>query len=389
MSDRDLIPSQRHLFDIPRDMVWLNCAYMSPLMNTSVAAGQAGILAKAHPWTLTPPDFFSTSETARTSFGRLINATADDVAIVPSASYGISVAAANCPVSAGQEIVLLEDQFPSNVYSWRRLAEGRGARVRTVTRAEATGANGAVDWTAALADAIGPDTAIVAAPNCLWTDGSLVDLVAVGQATRKHGAALVLDVTQSAGAYPIDVAAVQPDFMVAASYKWLLGPYALGFLYAAPHRQAGRPIEENWIARAGSENFAGLVDYQDTYQRGARRYDMGERSNFHLMPMAVAALETILGWGVDRIARTLGTRNREIVRRAAELGFSTAPEDFRAPHFLGLRYAEGIPDDLLPRLAAAGVHVSVRGDSIRVTPHLYNDAHDVDRFFSALEEALA
>ncbi|WP_436638904.1 aminotransferase class V-fold PLP-dependent enzyme [Microbaculum sp. FT89] len=388
MTTTDRLDSQRHLFDIPRDVVWMNCAYMSPLMNAAVAAGEEGIRRKAHPWSMTPPDFFSESEDARTLFGRLVNAPAEAVAIVPSASYGIAVAAANTLVSSGQSIVLLEDQFPSNVYAWRRKASENGARVRTVTRAEASGANGATDWTSALVAAIDDDTAVVAAPNCLWTDGSLIDLETVGEAARRHGAALVLDLTQSAGVMPFDVSAVQPDFAVAATYKWLLGPYSLGFLYAAPHRQSGRPLEEGWITRAGARDFARLVDYQDDYEPGARRYDMGERSNFHLMPMATAALSRILDWGVDRIARTLGERNRDIVERAAGLGFSAPPEDFRAAHFLGLRHVGGIPATLLDTLKDRNVYVSVRGDSIRVTPHLYNDDEDVERFFAALEAAL-
>lgn len=382
------LPSQRHLFDIPRDVAWLNCAYMSPLMNSAVAAGDSGIRRKARPWSITPPDFFGEPEETRALFGRIVGCAGDDVSIVPSASYGIAVAAANVPVAAGQEIVVLEDQFPSNVYVWRRKAEEAGARLRTVARAEAAGPNGVLDWTSALLDAIGEATAAVAVPNCLWTDGSLVDLETVGKAARRHGAALVLDLTQSAGVMPFDVGAVQPDFAVAATYKWLLGPYSLGFLYAAPRRQAGRPIEENWITRAGSEDFARLVDYQDAYEPGARRYDMGERSNFHLMPIAAAALRQILDWGVGRIAATLAARSRDIVARATGLGFTTPPEEFRAPHFLGLRHAGGIPSTLLPALRERGVHVSVRGDSIRVTPHVYNDDEDVERLFEGLEAAL-
>jgi selenocysteine lyase/cysteine desulfurase len=382
------LPSQRHLFDLPREVAWLNCAYMSPLMNPAVGAGEAAVRRKARPWTIRPPDFFSESEAARGLFARIIGAHADDVAIVPSASYGIAVAAANLPVTAGQDILLLEDQFPSNVHVWRRVAADAGARVRTITRDEARGHNGAIDWTSALEAAIGPDTAIVSAANCLWTDGSYVDVVRLGSAARRHGAALVLDLTQSAGVMPFDAAAVRPDFVVAATYKWLLGPYSLGFLYVAPQRQAGRPLEENWIARAGSEDFARLVDYRDDYQPGARRFDMGERSNFHLMPIATAAMAQILEWGVESLSHTLGARTRAIAERAAMLGFTSPPEAFRAPHFLGIRSSAGVPEGLLASLADDQVYVSVRGDSIRVTPHVYNDDEDVERFFAALEAAV-
>lgn len=387
MTPADPLPSQRHLFDLPRDVAWLNCAYMSPLMHAAVTAGEAGIRRKAQPWSVAPPDFFTESEHARGLFARMLGATADDVAIVPSASYGIAVAAANLDVRPGQEILVLEDQFPSNVYAWRRKAQESGATLRVVRRADAATSAG-VDWTGALLAATGERTALAALPHCLWTDGSLVDLVRVGAGLRRHGAALVVDLTQSAGALPFDVTAVRPDFAVAATYKWLLGPYTLGFLYAAPRHQQGRPLEENWIARAGSENFSRLVDYADAYQPGARRYDMGERSSFHLMPVAVAALEQILDWGVERIAETLAERNRAIAGRAAAAGLTALPEASRAGHFLGLRSPGGVPDALLPSLAGRRVHVSVRGDSIRVTPHLYNDDEDVERFFEALAAAL-
>jgi selenocysteine lyase/cysteine desulfurase len=227
-------------------------------------------------------------------------------------------------------------------------------------------------------------TAIVALPHCQWTDGALIDLETIGSKARALGAALVIDITQSGGALPFDVQAVRPDFMICATYKWLLGPYSLGFLYAAPDRQEGRPLEENWIAREDSEDFARLVDYKDGYQPGARRYDMGERSNFHLMPMANAALEQILDWGVEAIAATLGAKTASLARRAEALGLKSAPPDRRAGHYLGLRPHGSYPADLLQKLAADGVFVSIRGSAMRVTPHLYNTAADEDRLMAAL-----
>ena len=150
-------------------------------------------------------------------------------------------------------------------------------------------------------------TAVVAVPNCHWTDGSLVDLVRVGERVREVGAALVVDGIQSLGAMPFDVSEVRPDFLVAASYKWLLGPYGVGFMYVDEKHRGGRPIEHNWINRHRSEDFAQLVDYQDAFQPGARRYDVGERSNFVLLPMAAEALRQLLDWGVENVSETIGT----------------------------------------------------------------------------------
>src|SRR5690349_17940988 len=89
------LPSQRHLFDIPDDVAFLNCAYISPLPKASLAAGEEGLRRKARPWTIAPPDFFTTSETVRALFARLINANADDIAFAPAVSYGMAQAAYN------------------------------------------------------------------------------------------------------------------------------------------------------------------------------------------------------------------------------------------------------------------------------------------------------
>ncbi len=376
------IPCQRDLFDIPDDVAWLNCAYMSPLMKSAVEAGEAGIRRKAHPWTVAPADFFPGPEEARALFARLINASADEIAIVPSVSYGIATAARNLDAPAGSRILLLDEQFPSNVYAWRELATRTGARIDTVPRPADD------DWTAAILERVGEDLSIAALPNNHWTDGGLIDLERVGAALREAGAALVLDVTQSLGALPLDVRRIRPDFLVCGTYKWLLGPYSLGFLYVDPEHHGGEPLEHNWIARAGSEDFTGLVNYRDDFQPGARRFDVGELSNFVLMPQANAAMRQILDWGVENIQATLTARNEAIAARARGMGIDSVSQGLRAGHFLGLRFAGGVPEGLGARLAQENIHVSVRGASMRVTPHLYNNDRDVERFLDALKRAL-
>ncbi len=377
-----MIPCQRHLFDIPREVAYLNCAYISPLPTVARAAGEAGMARKSRPWELTPQDFFTESEATRSLFAGLIGATAEDVAVIPSVSYGIGIATANVAFRKGQTVIALAEQFPSNVYPWRRLAADREGSVITIPPPH----DG--DWATAVIAAIDAKTAVVAVPNCLWTDGGLVDLERVSGACRESGAALVVDATQSLGALPLDVRSVRPDFLVSACYKWLLGPYNLGFVYISPKYHEGRPLEQTWLGRENSEDFADLVNYRDTFQPGARRFDMGERSNFALMPAAKASLELIDDWGIDRVAATLGAFTAGIAARARALGLAGRPDDRRAGHFLGLRFPDGLPEGLVGRLSAAGVHVSARGTALRITPHLYNDAEDADRLFEVLESVL-
>ena len=377
-----MIPPQKHLFNIPDDVVYLNCAYMSPQLRSASAAGNAGAARKERPWQISPDDFFTQSETTRGLFARLIGARDDDIAIIPAASYGIAVAAANIDLQAGSEIVVLDEQFPSNVYPWREAAKDNDAKVVTVARPADD------DWTMALLAVINANSAVVAMPNCHWTDGSFIDLVKIGKRCRETGTALVVDATQSLGAQPFSIQEIQPDFLIAASYKWLFGPYSLGFLYVSPTYQSGRPIEHNWIARENSQDFAGLVNYRDEFQEGARRFDVGERSNFALMPMAAAGLQQILEWQVPAIATTLSGLTEQIASRAADLDLSVAPSHLRSGHLLGVRFPQGVPMAMVERLSQNNVYVSVRGNSIRISPHVYNSQQDLDKFFAVLEEAL-
>ncbi len=380
------LPSQRHLFDIPDDVAYLNCAYMSPLMTRVRDAVVEGLDRKRHPWEVTARDFYTGSDRLRAAFAELVHAKPDDVAIVAAASYGVSTAAANLPLSRGQAVLVVEDQFPSNLYPWRERAREKGGSLVTVPRP----ADG--DWTRAVLETLDDrkgSIAIVALPQCHWTDGGLFDLETIGKACRERGTFLSLDVTQSAGALPLDVRRIQPDFLVAATYKWLMGPYSLGLLYVSERwQQEGRPIEHNWIARKDSENFARLVDYQDEFAPGARRFDVGERSNFALVPGAEAALRQILEWGVENVSLTLGEMTDTIAERARALGFASPSRDKRAAHYLGLKLPGGQPQNLLEALARRKVYVSIRGASVRVTPHLYNGARDIDRLLDALEAAV-
>jgi selenocysteine lyase/cysteine desulfurase len=374
-----ILPSQRHLFDLPDDVTWINCAYMSPQLHAVTEAGREAVGRKGRPWNLRPEDFFTESEKLRGLFAELVGTEVEGVALVPSVSYGLAVAAANVPVKVGQRLLVLAEEFPSNVYPWRELAERAGGQVVTVRRPE----DG--DWTAALLEELDERTALVAVPHCHWTDGGKVDLERLGERVREVGAALAVDATQSLGALPLDVARVRPDFLVASGYKWLMGPYSQGYLYVSPRFREGRPIEHNWLLRGGSEDFTRLVDYRDDFQPGARRFDVGERSNFVLVPMAREGLRQLRAWGVADIQQTLGALTERVAKGARSLRLEVPPEPHRAGHLLGLKRRGGYAPDVAAKLAARKVFVSVRGDNLRVSPHLYNTDADMDRLMEELD----
>lgn len=379
-----MLACQKDQFYLPEDLHYLNCAYMSPLSRRVEEAGIAGIRRKRNPAIIRPADFFEESDRIRQHFAALINAPDPQrIAIIPAASYGLATAAHNLPIERGQTIVLAHEQFPSNVYPWRRLQEERGAVIRTIHPPEGA-ARGAV-WNERLLDAIDAETAVVALGHVHWTDGTRFDLERIGARAREVGAVLIVDGTQSIGALPFDVQAIQPDALVCAGYKWLFGPYSLGVAYFGPRFDAGRPLEDNWITRRGSEQFSGLVDYEDAYQPGAIRYDVGERSNFALLPMLLAALEQVTAWGVATVQAYCHALTTDLLADARDLGFQIEEDAWRSAHLFGIRVPPTIPRErLTDALAARNVNVSIRGSAVRISPHVYNDAADV----TALREAL-
>jgi selenocysteine lyase/cysteine desulfurase len=385
----DLLECQKDAFSLPADLHYLNCAYMSPLPRSVEEAGVRGILRKRNPALLEPDDFFRESQEIRTLFSALINAPdPNSIAILPSVSYGIGVAARNTSLEAGQNVVLLHEQFPGNVYGWRRLAWESGAEIRMIRPLE--GPTRGRSWNERILEAIDARTGVVALAPVHWTDGTVFDLLAISARAREVGAALVLDGTQSVGALPLDVHVLQPDALIVASYKWLLGPYSIGVGYFGPRYLDGHPLEETWIAREGSEDFRGLVDYRDGYQPGAIRFDVGERSNFILAPMLVAALRLLGEWGPERIQSYARSLSHGLLEDVQELGYAVEEEAYRVGHIFGIRMPPGVElSALKTALDEERVSASLRGSALRVSPHLYNDEEDTGALLRALRRAVA
>jgi selenocysteine lyase/cysteine desulfurase len=373
--------SERADFDVPADVAYFDTANLAPQLHAVRAAGEAALERRARPWTISAADWFSDAERLRGLFGALVGADAEGVALVPATSYGFAVAARNLALGPGDRVVVLAEEYPSGIYAWRA-ATRTGAEIVTVAR------EAGQTWTDALLAVLDDQVTVVSVPNVHWTDGALVDLGAVAARTRDVGARLVIDGSQSIGAMPLDVAELRPDFVVSVGYKWLLGPFSVGYLYIAERHRQGEPLEENWILRAGSENFARLVDYRDEYQPGARRFDAGARTKFELTPMAIAALEQLLEWEIPHVAATLAAVTVDIARRARELELDPLPDDQRGPHMLGVRLPYDVRKRILPALAEVGCYAALRGSSLRIAPHLHTTGGDVERLLTALAGAV-
>ncbi|MDD3814216.1 MAG: aminotransferase class V-fold PLP-dependent enzyme [Desulfocapsaceae bacterium] len=374
------LPSQRHLFSIPDEIAYFNCAYNSPQLNESLNRLLSGIRAKNHPWERTPASFFDDAETIRHLSSAVFGGDAEGYAVVPAASYGLSTAARAVEphLQQGDLILVIAEEFPSNVLPWKRTAQEVGAVLETVPAPE----HG--NWTQAILERINRGVKVVAVSTCHWTNGAYIDLRPIGKACRDVGSVLVVDATQSLGAMPFPLAEVKPDFLVAAGYKWLLCPYGFSLLYVSDQWRSARPLEETWLARHNAEDFTALVKYSDTYMPGARRFDVGEKCTATILPGAIAALEQLKAWGIENIAVTLSTINSAIVAHLEQLGFQLPDETQRCPHMFGAQLPMAHTGNFVADLKKRNIFISQRGNALRFAPHLHVSEHDLNRLMEAL-----
>lgn len=373
-----MIQDARPLFNLPANITYLNCAYMSPLLKVVEEAGIEGIRIKRDPSVLRPDDFFQPLDEIRMLFTDLLNL--DDfqrVAVAPSVSYGMANVANNIHLGRGENAVIVQDQFPSNYYIWADLCERSEAELRIVDRPRHM--HSALScWDEDILAAIDDKTRVVSLPHVHWADGFIFDLVSIRDKSRRAGAYLVIDGTQSFGALPFDQETVKADALICSAYKWLLGPYGIALCYYGEAFDNGRPIEYSWMNRLNSDNFANLVDYQRSFRPGAKRYEVGESSNFIHIPMVAAALRQVLTWSPESIQQHCQEIAKEPFKILAEAGFEIDPHGRCASHLFGIEMAKNADLGLLKtNLQDAGIFISVRGRSVRISPHCYNSTDDL------------
>lgn len=376
------LQSQRHLFDVPDEVAYFNTAYNSPQLNATRDRLREGADSKSHPWERKASDFFAAADTIRELASAVFGGDADGYAVVPASSYACSTAARAIEptLAAGDCILVMDEEFPSNYLPWERSARQTGAIIETVPTPHGK------SWTEAILERLSRRVKVVAVGNCHWTNGARIDLNAVSSACRTIGAALAIDASQSLGAMPLDLQTVQPDFLFASGYKWLLAPYGFSLLYVSERWRDARPLEEGWMGRENAENFAGLVKYSPTYMPGARRFDVGEKCVPTILPGAIAAFEQLRAWGIDAIAGSLAAINERIAGHLERHGFQLPPVGSRCPHMFGARLPPRYQGNLVAELAGRNIFVSQRGNAVRFAPHLHVTDNDLKRLEAALDE---
>jgi selenocysteine lyase/cysteine desulfurase len=391
IDETPMLASQRDLFDIPRNISYLNSASYSPLPLRTQEAGRAAVGRKGTPWTLDAGFANRQHERARLAAAALINADPADIALIPSISYGVATAAKLVTIARGSRVLVLENDHSSPVLEWQTRAEAQGFVIETVRQPDDD------DWTSAVLAAIerpgAPPVGLASISSVHWSDGGLIDIEKVGDALRRQGAIFLVDATQSAGVLTIDLKRLDPDFVIFPTYKWLLGPYGRAFVYIARRHQDGIPLEQTAFGRRDvrAENAVYFADTR--YVSGARRFDMGERDHFISMEMAAIGMEMMAAWGASAVEQRLSMLTERIAEGVRGTGVRVAERRLRAPHILSLGFEgpgfkDGMPAGLVEGLASEGIYVAARLGRMRVSPHVFNDEADADRFVMALARRL-
>ena len=372
-----MLQSQRALFDVPRDVCYLNAAGWGPMPTAVQEAGRAAMARKGQPWKL-PADFFAGQyERARKAAAALIGASPDDVALISSVGYGVATAGKVLPIARGSRVLVLQNDHTSPVLEWMSRADAQGFTVEMVKQPNDA------DWTSAVLEAIerrAAPLALASISSVHWSDGGALDMLRIAAALKRQGAWLLVDATHDAGVRKIDVKTLDPDFLIFPTYKWVLGPYGRAFMYVAKRWQNGVPLEQTSAARKAVSAEDTIYFRDASYRDDARRYDMGERDHFVSLEMASVGMEMMAGWGNDAVVSRLSMLTHRLADGLANLDVRLADAKFRAPHILCVTFPRGMAPELPKELAAENVFAAPRLGRLRLSPHVYNDEEDVDRF---------
>lgn len=378
--------NQRHLFTLPENTHYLNCAYKAPLLIQAEAAAMKALNVAHEPQFYAPEHYFDRSEEARTLFSQIVGCRPSEVAVVASASYGLASALANVACRAGQHALTIDKEFPSGHLSLQRWCHTHSAELNVVSPLHQD--EQAEEWNDRIVDQITEATAVVLLSSIHWMNGIKFDLERIGEKCSAVGAKFIVDGTQSVGALPMDVKKFKIDALVCAAYKWLLGPYSTGLAYMGEAFNEGIPLEETWMNRTNAMHFSDLTNYDPVYKPDAGRYNVGESANFILMPMLCEGLRQVNEWTPEAVQNYAGELIKPLLDYQENQGLRTENPAYVSNHLFALNLpANADPTKLKEELAEKRIYVSVRGTSLRVSVNLFNTDEDVEKLISALRNA--
>jgi selenocysteine lyase/cysteine desulfurase len=362
--------------------VWLNCAHQGPLPRVAVEQAEEAIAWKVAPFNLTTERFGEVPRRLRAALGELIGAPADDVILANSASYGLHLLANGIPWRAGDEVLLMKGDFPSDILPWLAL-EKKGVRIRFIEPRQR------VIQADELEAAITPATRLLCTTWVHSLSGYAIDLDALGEVCRAHGVLFVANGSQAIGARPLDVSRAPVDAITSVGFKWLVGPYGTGFCWIRPElREALEYNQAYWLSMQtaddlGKEN----AEIRLRTDLGARKYDVFGTANFFNFKPWTASVRYVLEQGVE----TIRDHDQRLVSRLID-GLDPARYDLLSPRdgprrstlvFIS-RKDRDRNQETYESLRNHDIYVAYRAGSLRVAPHLYIGDDDIDRALSVL-----
>ena len=366
------------------DATYLNLAGQAPMPKASLRAIQSAIADKKYPHHRSDSVFYEVPNRIRANIAQLIGTKSEEIALTTGASAGVTAVAYALDWKRGDEVMVAAKEFPLQYTIWKPMEERVGLQVKIVSpRDRFLDADD-------LIGALTPKTRLVSVSHVRFDDGSLLDAKRLAAACHAQNALLLLDVSQSCGAIPMNVRELGADFIVCAGYKWLFGPFGTGFFWIKHELLASvLPAPFYWMAIAGSDNFAKLDFANPQPENSAKRWDAPEWASYFNFNLAGfdASIEFVLHMGAETVER----HNRGLI----ELMFARLPKDRcvpaspldaakRGPYGC---FAARTPEktvELYHKLRAENVVVSLREGNIRVSPHLYNTERDIDRLIAVV-----
>ena len=377
-----MIKCQKHLFSLDTSEYYLNCAYKSPLLKNGELLAIQALKKERNPSYLKPFDYFNISEEIRTEFSKIINSNKDEVAIMPSSSYGFANVFNNLKIN-GNKAITVENEFPSGYFSIKKWCSEKNIQLETIKRNNL----GAQDWNKKIINSIDSDTSVVIISSVHWMNGTKFDLKKIGEKCKNNNTFFIVDGTQSVGALSIDVKDFKIDALICAGYKWLFGPYSMALGYYSSKFNDGIPIEESWMNRTNAQDFSNLTEYDSKYKPMAGRYNVGETTNFILSPIMLNGLKQINSWGINNIESYCKKLSKIVISELSPLGIAFENENYFTYHLFSL----GLPKHLnlltfKKILEKKKIRVSIRGANLRVSINVFNDEKDIDKLVETVKE---
>lgn len=380
-----MIKNQKSLFTLDKDVHYLNCAYKSPLLKSTEQAAQNALIRDRNPFKIGINEFFGDAAEVKSEFGKLINAPSSHIAIIPSTSYAIATVLRNIKPKKGQHALSIENEFPSEHLGLKKWSDTHNAELKIINTSKAFRGD-QLDHNQKIIDRISDETSLLMMSAIHWMNGLKFDLKAIGEKCKAHNVLFIVDGTQSVGALEMNVNDFNIDVLICAAYKWLFGPYSTGLAYFGEKFHQGEPIEESWMNRTNANDFANLTDYGYEYGPDATRFNVGQQSNFILLPMLKEALKQVNSWGTSMIQDFGKQLNTPLFAYLESLGLAQEIEQNRTQHLFGIQLHKIVDENKLrQKLIQEKVHISVRGENLRVALHLFNTEEDIQKLIACID----